>query len=67
MCYSSSSSYFLCLLLFIYILEMTAMSVQEEFVIRVNTYRRPDLLTRFLDHYTTCPQVAAITSVLLHL
>lgn len=29
----------------------------EKFTIRVNTFRRNDLLTAFLAHYTTCQKV----------
>jgi hypothetical protein len=34
-----------------------------EYTIRVNTFRRNDLLKQFLDHYSTCPEVKQITVV----
>ena len=35
----------------------------ERYTIRVNTFRRNDLLKQFLDHYTTCPDVKEIQVV----
>lgn len=36
---------------------------RSEFVVRVNTFRRPAQLSRFLDHYSDCPDVRSITVV----
>ncbi len=36
---------------------------KREYTIRVNTFRRLDLLEKFLDHYQTCPDAKYITIV----
>jgi len=36
---------------------------EEKFTIRVNTFRRNDLLAAFLDHYTTCARVEVVQVV----
>lgn len=35
-----------------------AQQLQQQFTIRVNTYRRNDLLKQFLDHYSECSIVS---------
>lgn len=50
-------------LLLVLLLWLQVLLVGSEFVVRVNTFRRPAQLTRFLEHYARCPDVSGITVV----
>ena len=45
------------------LLSLLPLFCRTEFVVRVNTFRRPNQLIQFLEHYSDCPDVTGITVV----